>query len=68
MECETAIESYPEKYRKNMRIVMDAIDTDAETTMTVMLMTAALMDLNPEDPKVAEIILDDCRSMGCEIP
>lgn len=65
MEC--AIDSYPEKYRQNIRTVMQAVRTDAETTMTVMLMTAALMDLNPEDPKVAEIILDDCKSMGCEL-
>lgn len=64
MEC--TIDSYPEKYRQNIRTVMQAVRTDAETTMTVMLMTAALMDLNPEDPKVAEIILDDCKSMGCE--
>ena len=44
-----------------MRTVMSAIQTDADTTMTVMLMTAALMDLSPDDPKVAEIIIDDCN-------
>lgn len=62
MKCLNTIENYPERYRKNMRIVMDAINTDAETTMTVMLMTSALMDLSPDDPKVAEIILDDCEA------
>lgn len=61
MEC--TVESFPEQYRPNIRTVMDAIDTDAETTMTVMLMTAALLGLKPEDPKLAEIILDDCRNV-----
>ena len=62
MRCINDIENYPEKYRKNIRTVMNAINTDAETTMTVMLMTSALMDLSPDDPKVAEIILDDCEA------
>ncbi len=62
MRCISGIENYPEKYRKNIRTVMNAINTDAETTMTVMLMTSALMDLSPDDPKVAEIILDDCEA------
>lgn len=61
------IKNYPERYRKNMRTVMSAIQTDAETTMTVMLMTAALMDLNPDDPKVAEIILDDCGAYSAHV-
>ena len=67
MRCVNDIENYPERYRKNIRTVMSAIQTDADTTMTVMLMTAALMDLNPDDPKVAEIILDDCGAYSANV-
>lgn len=51
---------YPKKCRKNMRILMDEIGVCAETAYAMMMLTAALMDLSPEDEKVADMILKDC--------
>lgn len=51
---------YPKRCRMNIRRIVSAIGTGEETAYAMILMTAALMDLHPDDPKVAEIILDDC--------
>lgn len=53
---------YPEASRKNIRKIISIINADPETVYAMMLMTASLMDLNPWDEKVAEIIIDDCTS------
>ena len=55
------IENFPIRCRKNIRRLMNRLSTDAGTSYRMMLMTAALMDLNPEDRKVADMILTDCR-------
>ena len=59
----TTVENYPKPCRPNLKTIMDNVRTDLETAYAMNLLTAALMDLCPEDPKVAEIILDDCKGM-----
>lgn len=51
---------YPKSCRKNLKRLMSATGISVETIYAMMLMTAALMDLHPEDNEVAEIILEDC--------
>ena len=51
---------YPKKCRKNILLLMNEIGTGPETAYAMMLMTAMLMDLQPEDDEVTEIILKDC--------
>ena len=55
-----ATAGYPKKCRRNILLLMDEIGTAPETAYAMMLMTAMLMDLQPEDDAVAEIILKDC--------
>lgn len=52
-------ETYPKLVRRNISILCDRLCVDPETAYAMLLMTAALMDLNPEDGKVVEIILMD---------
>lgn len=58
------VEGYPKSCQENMRTILREVHADPQTAYAMMLMTASLMDLSPSDPKVAEMILDDCRSMG----
>ena len=51
---------YPRKCRKNILVLMDEIGVGPETAYAMMLMTAMLMDLKPEDDEVANMILKDC--------
>ena len=51
---------YPKSCRKNILVLMDTIGTGPETAYAMMLMTATLMDLRPEDDEVLEMILKDC--------
>ena len=51
---------YPEPYRKSIRKLSDRIGASPETAFAMMLMTATLMDLHPEDDEVVHIILKDC--------
>ena len=51
---------YPKKCRQSIKTVVDEIGASAETAYMMILMTAALMDLQPEDEKVVHIILKDC--------
>lgn len=51
---------YPRKCRKSIRILMHEIGVDIETAYAMILMTAAMMDLRPEDDEVVHIILQDC--------
>ena len=52
---------YPKRCEKNVKKLMDILCSDAEIVYNMMLMTATLMDLRPEDDKVAELILLDCE-------
>lgn len=51
---------YPKNCRKNINRIVNAIGASVETTYAMMLMTAMLMDLRPEDDAVADMILEDC--------
>jgi len=46
-------------------MLMSRLCTDAQTAYAMILMTAALMDLSPDDDRVAETVLMDC---GIESP
>ena len=51
---------YPRNCRKNIRTLTEMVGMCAETAYGMILMTAALMDLRPEDDRVCEMILADC--------
>ena len=51
---------YPRRYRKNIERVVSAIGTSPETAYAMMLLTATLMDLHPDDESVVDMILEDC--------
>ena len=51
---------YPKPCRKNIKRLISAVGMSVETAYAMMLMTAALMDLRPEDDDVADMILEDC--------
>lgn len=51
---------YPKRYRKSIRRLVGEIGTSVETAYAMMLMTATLMDLKPDDERVVHIILQDC--------
>ena len=53
----------PESCRKNLERLVSNVKTDEHTAYAMILMTATLMDLRPSDPKVVEIILDDCKGL-----
>ena len=55
-----AVNLYPLKCRKSIRILTDEIGVNAETAYKQILLTAALMDLKPEDDAVVDMILQDC--------
>lgn len=63
---DTAI-MYPEGCRKNIHTIVNEIGASEETAYAMMLMTATLMDLRPEDEEVARIILHDCGVKDGEI-
>ena len=54
------IDVFPVRYRKNIRRLVRMLNTDAETAFSMMVMTAALSDLRPDDSKVVDYILMDC--------
>ena len=58
---------YPRNCRNNIRRLTEEIGVNAETAYAMMLMTAALMDLRPEDESVAHMILQDCGIEDSEI-
>ena len=51
---------YPKACRKTISRLIEEIGVDSETAYKMILMTAALMDLKPEDEKVLSLILQDC--------
>ena len=55
---------YPKGCRKAIHVLMDEIGVDSEIAFKMILFTAAMMDLQPEDEQVMHIILQDC---GVEI-
>lgn len=51
---------YPNGCRKNINRVVNATGVSVETAYAMMLLTATLMDLRPEDSEVSDMILEDC--------
>lgn len=51
---------YPKHCRKSIHTLINEIGVSVETAYAMMLMTSTLMDLNPEDDEVVNIILKDC--------
>lgn len=51
---------YPSCCRASIRRIKHETGMRADDAYSLMLMTAALMDLRPEDERVAEMILQDC--------
>ena len=58
---DTAI-MYPKKCRKNIHRIVEEVGASEETAYAMMLMTAMLMDLQPEDDEVADIILKETEN------
>ena len=51
---------YPKNCRQSIRRIVNEVGASVETAYAMMLTTAALMDLRPEDGEVLHIILSDC--------
>lgn len=51
---------YPKRCRNSIHRIVDETGVGVETAYAMMLMTAALMDLHPEDEEVLHLILKDC--------
>jgi len=51
---------YPKECRKNIKRLVSAVGMSSETAYAMILMTAALMDLRPEDSIVVDYVLEDC--------
>ena len=51
---------YPKNCRKSIRILRNEIGASEDTAYAMMLLTATLMDLRPEDDEVLDMILKDC--------
>lgn len=51
---------YPRQCRQSLRTIMNEVGVSVELAYAMMLMTATLMDLKPEDGKVVDMILSDC--------
>lgn len=51
---------YPKRCRNGIQTIVNETGMSIETAYAMMLMTAALMDLSPEDRQVVHIILQDC--------
>ena len=58
--------AYPARCRRSIRRIMNEIGTSPETAYAMMLMTATLMDLRPEDDLVVDTIMKDCGIEGLD--
>lgn len=52
---------HSEQYRRAVRKILAEVNTDEDTAMAMILLTATLMDLCPWDPEVADIVISDCK-------
>ena len=52
--------AYPKECRNAIRTIIDEVGASAETAYAMIMMTSALMDLDPKDETVLHIILKDC--------
>ena len=51
---------YSESCKRLIRKITSAVPVSEDMAYSMMLMTAALMDLQPDDDAVAQMILEDC--------
>ncbi len=51
---------YPKKCRRSIKTIVNEVGASVETAYAMILMTALLMDLHPEDDEVVHMILRDC--------
>ena len=51
---------YPQKCRKSINRLVNEVGMSSDIAYSQMLITAALMDLKPEDDAVVHMILQDC--------
>lgn len=51
---------FPKRCRDSIRTLVGEVGMSADIAYAMMLMTATLMDLHPEDDEVINIILKDC--------
>lgn len=58
---------YPKNCRNSIRRIVNEVGASVETAYAMILTTAALMDLRPEDGRVLQIILQDCGIEDGEI-
>lgn len=57
---------YAEARKRMTRRIMDNVPVDEGTAYSMILMTAALMDLRPDDEQVVDMILEDCGVGICK--
>lgn len=57
---------YAEACSRLTRRIRDAVPVSEETAYKMILMTAALMDLRPDDDRVVDMILEDCGVGVCQ--
>ena len=55
------LDGYPLHCRKNIRKLTAMLNTDPETAYAMMILTAVLTDLSPDDDRIIEMILMDCN-------
>ena len=55
------MDKYPARCRQNIRRLTEMLNTDEQTAYAMMLLTATLSDMDPSDPEVLLMILDDCN-------
>ena len=58
---------YPKNCRNSIRRIVSEVGASVETAYAMLLVTAALMDLRPDDDDVLHIILQDCGIEDSEI-
>lgn len=51
---------YPKACRKSIQSIVRTTGVSVETAYAMMLLTAALMDLSPDDVRVLSMVLEDC--------
>lgn len=51
---------FPRRYKKNVDRIVSAIGASPETAYAMILLTATLMDLRPDDDSIVDMILEDC--------
>ena len=51
---------YPERCEKSVSKISRLTGTNKDTAYAMLLMTAMLMDLHPEDEDVLRMVLEDC--------